>query len=102
MNIKIIEYLIGNGGHVVFEASREVNNLTHVKTLIKADNGENGRTKDRHGKSAEHAIIKVPVGTIIRNSAGKVVGDLDKEGSLFIAARGGAGERDFVISIKRI
>ena len=71
--------------------------MAHVKTLIKADDGEGGRTKDRHGKSGEHKIVKVPVGTIVRNPNRKVVGDLDKEGSMFIAARGGAGERSFGI-----
>lgn len=82
----------GNGGHVVFEASNMFNNLSHVKTLIKADDGEDGRSKDRHGKSGEHKIVKVPIGTIVRNPNRKVVGDLDKEGSMFIAARGGAGK----------
>ncbi|XP_055298773.1 mitochondrial ribosome-associated GTPase 2 [Sitodiplosis mosellana] len=81
----------GNGGHVVFEATNMVNNLSHVKTLIKADDGEDGRNKDRHGKSGGHKIVKVPVGTIVRNPNRKVVGDLDKDGSMFIAARGGAG-----------
>lgn len=89
----MFHYKIGNGGHVVFAASYDVNNLSHLKTLIKADDGEAGRNKDRNGKSAEHAIIKVPVGTIVRNANGKVVGDLDKEGSMFVAARGGAGKR---------
>lgn len=69
-----------------------MNNLAHVKTLLKADDGQAGRKKDCHGKSADHKIVKVPVGTIIRSPNGKIVGDLDKEGSMFIAARGGAGK----------
>lgn len=32
------------------------------------------------------------MGTIIRNINGKIIGDLDREGSMFVAARGGAGE----------
>lgn len=84
--------MIGNGGHVVFEATYVVNNLAHLKSLNKAEDGQNGRKKDCHGKNGEHKIIKVPVGTIIRNPSGKVIGDLDKEGAMFIAARGGAGE----------
>lgn len=83
---------IGNGGHVVFQASHSVNNLSHIKTLLKADDGNDGRSKDRHGKSGEHRIIPVPVGTIVRRTNGKIIGDLDKEGSMFIAARGGAGK----------
>lgn len=60
-------------------------------SLIKAENGEKGQKKDCHGRSAEHTIVKVPVGTIIKNAFGKIVGDLSKEGSMFVAARGGAG-----------
>lgn len=82
----------GNGGHVVFKASKSVNNLGLVSSLIKADNGQNGRNKDRIGKSADHKVISVPVGTIIRAANGKIVGDLDKEGAMFVAARGGAGK----------
>lgn len=44
-----------------------------------------------HGKNADHCIVKVPVGTIVKNAAGQVVGDLDKIGLMFVAARGGAG-----------
>lgn len=47
--------------------------------------------KDCHGKCADHMIIKVPVGTIVKNANGKIVGDLGSEGTMFIAARGGAG-----------
>lgn len=50
-----------------------------------------GANKDCHGKNAEHLIIEVPVGTIIRNEHGIVVGDLDREGLLYVAAKGGAG-----------
>lgn len=63
-----------------------------MNSLVKADNGNNGRNKDRFGKSADHRIIEVPVGTIVRNVNGKIIGDLDKEGSMFLAARGGAGK----------
>lgn len=81
----------GNGGHVVLQASNDVNNLGHVSSILKAQNGEKGQVKDCHGKCAEHLIVKVPVGTIVKNLNGKIVGDLDKEGIMFIAARGGAG-----------
>lgn len=65
--------------------------MVHVPSIVKAENGERGKNKDCHGKDAEHKIVKVPVGTIVKNSAGKIVGDLAKEGTMFVAARGGAG-----------
>lgn len=52
-----------------------------------------GKNKDCHGKSAEHTVIKVPIGTVIKNENGKVVGDLSREGLMFVAAKGGAGGR---------
>lgn len=81
----------GNGGHVVFEASFDVNNFGHVKSIVKAEDGEKGGNKDCHGKNANHHIVKVPVGTIVKNDAGQVVGDLNRTGLMFVAARGGAG-----------
>ncbi|XP_023020338.2 mitochondrial ribosome-associated GTPase 2 isoform X1 [Leptinotarsa decemlineata] len=83
----------GNGGHVIFEATYDVKDLKNVPTIAKATDGIRGANKDCHGRNADHYIIKVPVGTIIRNAKGTVVGDLSKEGLMFIAARGGAGGR---------
>lgn len=73
------------------QANTAVNNLSHLRSLLQATNGEDGQTKDCSGKCAPHLIVPVPVGTIIRNISGKVVGDLDKKGMMFVAARGGAG-----------
>ncbi|KAJ8938192.1 hypothetical protein NQ318_019533 [Aromia moschata] len=84
----------GNGGHVIFEASGDVKDLHSVPTVAKADSGEKGSNKDCHGKNANHSILKVPVGTIIKNTDGKVVGDLHTEGLMFVAARGGAGDTE--------
>ncbi|EAT47690.1 AAEL001199-PA [Aedes aegypti] len=81
----------GNGGHVVLQATSDVRDLNHVTTLLSADEGDKGRNKDCHGKNASHTVVKVPLGTIVKTSNGKVVGDLDSEGTMFIAARGGAG-----------
>lgn len=65
--------------------------MAHLKAIVEASNGENGRSKDCGGKCAPHMIVPVPVGTIIRSTDGKVVGDLDRKGMMFVAARGGAG-----------
>ncbi|XP_055839856.1 mitochondrial ribosome-associated GTPase 2 [Episyrphus balteatus] len=81
----------GNGGHIIFEASTDVNNYNHVTSILKADEGTKGGTNECHGRNASHTVVKVPVGTIIRNDEGKVVGDLDKERAMFVAARGGSG-----------
>lgn len=81
----------GNGGHVVFKSTYNVNNFSHILSLIRAEEGEKGYPKNCHGKNANHNIVQVPVGTIVKNNQGKVVGDLNAEGLMFVAARGGAG-----------
>lgn len=81
----------GNGAHVVLHASKDVSDLTHVTSILTAEQGDQGRNKDCHGKNASHLIVKVPVGTIVKNQTGRVVGDLSVEGLMFVAARGGAG-----------
>lgn len=81
----------GNGGHVIFRALTNVKDLSLVASVVQADAGEKGFNKDCHGKNAEHKIIDVPLGTIVKNEDGVVVGDLEREGLMFIAARGGSG-----------
>lgn len=36
-------------------------------------------------------LLKVPIGTIIKDKNLQVVGDLNEENAMFVAARGGAG-----------
>ncbi|XP_015591745.1 mitochondrial ribosome-associated GTPase 2 isoform X2 [Cephus cinctus] len=81
----------GHGGHVIFEVSLDVRDFVNVKTVNEAPPGEKGYSKDCCGKNANHNIIKVPLGTIVRSVDGTVLADLDTPGMMFIAARGGAG-----------
>lgn len=81
----------GNGGHVIFEVSQDVTDLHHIHTCIEADHGERGGSKDLCGKNADNTVVKVPLGTIIRNTEGKIIADLNDPNIMFIAARGGAG-----------
>lgn len=81
----------GHGGHVILQASYDVKDLAHVSSVVKAEDGEKGQNKDCFGKNAEHTIVRVPVGTIVRNIEGKIIADLNREGMMFIAARGGSG-----------
>ncbi|XP_041983964.1 mitochondrial ribosome-associated GTPase 2 [Aricia agestis] len=83
----------GHGGHVIFQATHSKKSLNHCNSVIQAKHGEKGFSKDCDGKNAQHIIVPVPLGTIIRNELGQVVGDLQEEGMMFLAARGGAGGR---------
>ncbi|XP_045194088.2 mitochondrial ribosome-associated GTPase 2-like [Mercenaria mercenaria] len=81
----------GHGGHVIITCTRNKNSLGHLKSVIKAESGINGRNSDRHGKNAEHFYNEVPIGTVVRDEEGKELSSLDCEREYYIAARGGAG-----------
>ncbi|MBQ2312213.1 MAG: GTPase ObgE [Firmicutes bacterium] len=84
----------GRGGSVVFLADRNLRTLMDFRYKKKyvAENGEDGRGKQQYGKDAEDLIIKVPVGTLIKDVAtGNVMADLKEEGQRFVAAKGGKG-----------
>ncbi|XP_054719877.1 mitochondrial ribosome-associated GTPase 2-like [Uloborus diversus] len=80
----------GNGGHVIFEACSTTKSLESVPSVIRGLNGTRGRGKHMHGANAEHTIIKVPIGTLVKEDD-KFIYDLNAPDSKYIAARGGAG-----------
>ena len=59
----------GRGGNVVFLADENMNTLLDFKfaRFFRAQNGENGRGNMQYGKSGENLVIKVPVGTRVRD-----------------------------------
>ncbi|KAM8716492.1 hypothetical protein ACLKA7_003380 [Drosophila subpalustris] len=81
----------GNGGHIIFQASNDVRNFNHVGSVIRAPEGGIGTAMDCHGKNAKHTVVKVPIGTVVRNAKGVIVADLGSANLMFVAARGGAG-----------
>ena len=84
----------GRGGSVVLLADRNLRTLMdfRYKRKYEAQPGENGRGKQQYGKDAEDLIIKVPVGTVVRDVAsGNIMADLKEDGQRFVAAKGGKG-----------
>lgn len=75
----------------IIQASAQVKDLSRVHSVVQAEEGEKGYSKCCFGKNAEHNIVKVPIGTIVRDLTGKILCDLNQSGMMFIAARGGAG-----------
>ena len=52
--------------------------------------GRHGKGGSQDGANAEHLVVKVPVGTIVKEE-GRLVIDLKESGQRYIAARGGVG-----------
>ncbi|WP_163328468.1 GTPase ObgE [Desulfurobacterium thermolithotrophum] len=86
----------GKGGDVILEADRNVHTLLDFKYKrhYKAERGRHGEGNKRTGRSGEDLIIKVPVGTVVKDAeTGKVLGDLTKHAQRLIVAKGGRGGR---------
>ena len=83
----------GRGGNIVFQVDDNLSTLSdfRYKRKYKAPNGDNGRGSRCSGKKGEDLIIKVPRGTVIKESeSGFVMADMSIE-ETFIAAKGGKG-----------
>jgi GTP-binding protein len=94
----------GKGGDVIFVVDEGLNTLTayrHV-TKYKAGDGEQGGKKNCHGANGADIVLKVPPGTVIKDSeTGKVILDMadKKEPVVFLkGGRGGKGNRNYVTS----
>ncbi|MDR2750982.1 MAG: GTPase ObgE, partial [Clostridiales bacterium] len=86
----------GRGGDVIFVADEGFSTLLDFRyqKTFKAMPGENGSGHNRSGKSSEDVVVKVPVGTVIREAVtGKVMADMSKAGEKRVIAKGGRGGR---------
>ncbi|MBN1298197.1 MAG: GTPase ObgE [Actinobacteria bacterium] len=82
----------GKGGDVIIQACSSVATLLAFKKKVhfKAQKGYPGMPNNKTGKNGQDCIIKVPVGTVIRDK-GLIAADLDSEGMRYHAAAGGIG-----------
>ena len=86
----------GNGGSVIVEASRHLTTLIdfRYRQHYTAKRGGHGKGNNRHGKNAPDVIVRVPIGTIVRDIEAAVeLADLAEEGATAIVARAGKGGR---------
>lgn len=97
----------GKGGDIIFVADSNINTLIDFKfkKLFKAQNGENGQKKQMYGKKGENLIIKVPVGTQVRDfETGKLILDMnvkDEQRTLLYGGKGGYGNVHFKNSVRK-
>ncbi len=84
----------GRGGNVVFVADRHLSSLSdyYYKTKYVAGNGVNGGPKNCFGARGEDMVLKVPLGTVIRDrESGCVIADMFDEGQIVTVLVGGDG-----------
>ena len=84
----------GKGGDVIFQVDEGLNTLTDFRHKRKyaAQNGEEGKKRNCHGKNGADIIVKVPAGTVIKEAeSGKVIADLSGDNTRQIILKGGRG-----------
>ncbi len=97
----------GKGGDLILQADENVADLRnyHFKKHWKARNGEPGRGSDQNGKGGDPCILKVPMGTEIREiGTGDLICELlehEQEVLLLEGGKGGRGNATFKSSINQ-
>ncbi len=102
----------GRGGDVILEADPQLSSLIdyRYKHHFKAERGTHGQGARKHGKDGEDLILKVPLGTVVRELDHETqkplyqIADLTHPGERVVVAPGGIGGRGnihFVTSVRR-
>ena len=102
----------GHGGDVVLKADASVSSLVdyRFKHHFKAERGTHGKGSKMHGARGEDLVLRVPVGTVVREydesakQPGELIADLARDDETITVADGGMGGRGnthFVTSTRR-
>lgn len=86
----------GKGADIIFKADEGLKTLIDLRYMknVKGAPGLNGEGKNKSGSYAENKIIKVPVGTTIKDfDTNLVIADLTKHNEEVVVAYGGKGGR---------
>ncbi|MGN9018298.1 GTPase ObgE [Lachnospiraceae bacterium HCP1S3_C3] len=84
----------GRGGDIIFEVDEGLNTLTEFRHNRKyaAEPGKEGNKKNQHGKDGQSLVIKVPLGTVIKDDeTDKVIADMSEAGMRKVILKGGRG-----------
>lgn len=86
----------GKGGSIVFEADSNKSTLLDLRynKKMSAEPGGNGKTKKMHGADGDNFVVKVPVGTLVKDAkTGRIIADLTQNKQQEVVAKGGKGGR---------
>ncbi|MBR5341320.1 MAG: GTPase ObgE [Erysipelotrichaceae bacterium] len=84
----------GNGGSIIFKVDTNKSTLLDLRfsKMIRAEDGENGKGNNMYGASRDDVIIKVPLGTIVKDlDTNEIVADLNTLDSEEVICQGGKG-----------
>ena len=98
----------GHGGDLIFEVDEGLNTLVDYrhKRKFAAEDGEQGGKRRCHGKDGKDLVLRVPEGTVIKESvSGKVIADMSGENRRQVVlkgGRGGLGNQHFATSTMQV
>lgn len=83
----------GRGGHVILQADPQIQTLYDIGTVrtFRAERGEHGQGSQCTGRNGGDLVVKVPLGTLVKDEHGNLLADLTVAGAKWIAAQGGKG-----------
>ncbi|MDR3546807.1 MAG: GTPase ObgE [Candidatus Pacebacteria bacterium] len=83
----------GRGGDIIIEGVRDLAVLSNYRyeKKFRADNGDSGDNNNKHGKDGKAVILKVPVGTIAKDTTRGTVIEILKAGQREVMFKGGPG-----------
>lgn len=86
----------GRGGDVILRADPQLWTLLDFRYQqhYRAERGQHGQGKNRTGKDGADLVLRVPVGTVVRDAAtGTVLGEMTEPAEELVVAKGGRGGR---------
>lgn len=84
----------GKGGDLIFVADKHLTSLIdyYYKTKYVAENGSQGGPKNCFGKAGKDLVLRVPLGTIIKDrQTGNIIADMFEDGQKKVVLVGGDG-----------
>ena len=97
----------GRGGNILFQADTNLSTLMdfQYKRRFIAQNGENGKAGRCTGKSAPDLVIRVPMGTLVKDAqTGRILADISTDKPVVVAkgGKGGWGNSHFATATRQI
>lgn len=97
----------GKGGDIIFVADTNLSTLLdfRYKRKFKAEDGQPGGSRNCSGRGAPDMVVKVPLGTLVKDAkSGRVMADLSTEEPVILAhgGKGGKGNARFASATRQI
>ena len=97
----------GKGGDIIFACDRNLSTLAdfRYKRKYTAENGEKGKAGRGSGKKAPDLIVRVPQGTLVKDSeTGRIIADISDDEPVVVAkgGKGGWGNTHFATATRQV